>query len=246
VKALILGAGQGKRLLPLTAQEPKALLKLAGRSVLEWQVLALAAAGVDEVVFVSGFNSALVDQALREIAGRITSCRLRGLHNPFYGVADNIASCWLARGEMADDFILLNGDTIFQGALLKQLLASPPAPVTLAVDHKEHYDDDDMKVCLDGQRLLDVGKTLPLERVDGESIGCMVFRGEGPTLFKHRLEETLRHPQSLNRWYLSVIAELAREGQAAACSIEGQAWCEIDFPADLERAEDMVRAWMAG
>ncbi len=245
MKALILGAGQGKRLLPLTAQEPKALLKLAGRSVLEWQVLALASAGVEEVVFVSGFNSGLVDQALGEIAGRITSCRLRGLHNPFYGVADNIASCWLARGEMADDFILLNGDTIFQGALLEQLLASPPAPVTLAVDHKDHYDDDDMKVCLDGQRLLDVGKTLPLERVDGESIGCMVFRGEGPALFKQRLEETLRHPQSLNRWYLSVIAELAHEGHAAACSIQGQPWCEIDFPADLDRAEEMVRGWMA-
>ena len=245
MKALILGAGQGKRLLPLTAQEPKALLKLAGRSVLEWQVLALADAGVDEVVFVSGFNSAMVDQALAEIAGRITSCRLRGLHNPFYGVADNIASCWLARGEMSGDFVLLNGDTIFRGTLLEQLLASPPAPVTLAVDHKERYDDDDMKVCLDGERLLDVGKTLPLERVDGESIGCMVFRGEGPALFKHRLEETLRHPQSLNRWYLSVIAELAHEGQAAACSISGQPWCEIDFPADLERAEDMVRGWMA-
>src|SRR3546814_14185335 len=74
--------------------------------------------------------------------------------------------------------------------VLQALLASPAAPVSLAVDHKERYDDDDMKVELDGSRLLDIGKKLPPERVQGESIGMLYFRGEGPRRFVAALERS--------------------------------------------------------
>ena len=49
------------------------------------------------------------------------------LFNPFYGSSDNLVTCWLARGVMSDDFLLLNGDTIFEGAVLERVLDAPPA-----------------------------------------------------------------------------------------------------------------------
>jgi choline kinase len=67
---------------------------------------------------------------------------------------------------------------LFDAGVLEHLLAAPEHPVTLAVSRKDGYDEDDMKVIRDGDRLVHVGKTLPLDRVDAESIGMMTFRDE--------------------------------------------------------------------
>jgi len=240
MKAVILSAGQGKRLLPLTATTPKCLLPLHGRSMLEWQLAALRRCAVEYAVVVTGFAAENVDALL---AARPPRLRVETLYNPFFAVADNIASCWIARPEMTEDFVLLNGDTLFEAAVLQRLLASPPAPVTLAVDCKSAYDADDMKVSLDGSRLRRVGKQLPLEDIDGESIGMMVFRGDGPALFRSALERALRRPEALKRWYLSVIDELAQEGHVSVASIQGMQWAEIDSAEDLERARALTARW---
>ena len=244
MKAIILGAGQGKRLLPLTESQPKALLPVAGRRLVEWQIEALAETGVEDVVFISGFNSLLVERVLGGYRAQGGPCQVRTLHNPFYTVADNISSCWVARGEMTEDFVLMNGDTLFRAPLLRQLLGSPAAPVTLAVDRKPVYDEDDMKVRLDGTRLLDIGKRLPADGVNAESIGCMVFRGEGPGHFARYLGNVLQDPANLKLWYLSVIRQMALDGiDVRAALIEGHPWCEIDYPLDLKRAQAMLSDW---
>jgi choline kinase len=237
LKALIIGAGQGKRLLPLTEVEPKALLEIGGKSLLEWQIESLVACGVEDIVVLAGFNLAAVERALEGFARRWPRARFSTVYNPFYGVADNLATCWMARQEMAGDFLLLNSDT------LEALLASAPAPISLAVDHKEKYDDDDMKVELQGSRLTDIGKKLPAERVQGESIGMLYFRGEGPRRFVAALEAAMRDPAALRQWYLSVIAALAPEVEIQAVTISGSDWCEIDYPVDVHNAKRMVAGW---
>lgn len=244
MKAVILGAGQGKRLLPLTENQPKALLTVAGHRLVEWQINALIGAGVEDIVFISGFAGEMVEETLARFRPESGDCRIRILHNPFYTVADNISSCWIARAEMNEDFILMNGDTLFQTALLNTLLASPDAAVTLAVDQKAAYDDDDMKVRLEGTKLTDIGKTLPVDAVDAESIGCMVFRGDGPQLFARYLNEVLRNPENLRLWYLSVIRQMSFDGiDVQTASINGHPWCEVDYPLDLKRAQTMLADW---
>ena len=238
-EAIVLSAGQGKRLLPLTADRPKCSLDVGGQWVIHWQIDALLEAGVERVRPVLGYGAERVEVALAE---RYGADRVEPLFNPFFSVADNLASCWMARDAMHDDFLLLNGDTVFETAVLERLLDSPAAPITLAVDHKASYDDDDMKVQLEGRRLVRVGKTLPAASVDAESIGMMLFRGDGPALFRNALEEAMRAPSGLRRWYLSVIDSLAEAGPVQVCSIEGLRWAELDFPADLEDVEAVVAA----
>jgi choline kinase len=237
MKAIILSAGQGKRLLPLTAELPKCAVAVHGQPMIEWQIDELLKCGVEDISVVLGYGADKVEKLLDERYGRGF---VRTIFNPFFSVADNLGSCWIARTEMTEDFILLNGDTLFQAPVLERLLGSAPHPITVTIDRKSGYDSDDMKVILDGERLLRIGKDLPLEQVHAESIGMLLFRGEGAGLFRRSVEEIMRNPAALKRWYLSVIDELAQQTPVWTCCIEGLAWGEVDCPADLKRAEDVV------
>src|SRR3546814_10698561 len=122
MKALILSAGQGSRLLPLTEDCPKCLLPLGGRSILEHQVEQLAAAGVTEIVVVTGFRAAAVERRLARL--RRPGVRVRTVLNPFYNVADNPPSCWLARADMEAGLLPLHGAPPYDPGIARPL--SPP------------------------------------------------------------------------------------------------------------------------
>ena len=241
MKAIILSAGQGRRLMPLTESIPKCCLRLEGKSMLEWQIETLAATGVEEVVVVTGFGHDAVENVVR----RMRAIRVRTLYNPFYSLSDNLGTCWLARGEMHRPFVLINGDTLFEFAVINRLLGhSQTWPVTLATDRKAGYDEDDMKIISDKDRLLRVGKRLDMTQVNGESIGMMAFNQAGADAFVQKIEQLMRGQDGLVRWYLSAIDELAQEGQVGICSIHGLNWCEVDDHADLEHASGMVASWL--
>ena len=143
-------------------------------------------------------------------------------------------TCWLARSEMNRDFVLLNGDSLFEPAVLGRLLASPEADLTLAVNQKKSYDDDDMKVILDREgRLRSVGKTLPVADVAGESIGVMAWRGRGVSAFRHALESAVRDRKAHRAWYLSVVNAMAKDMPIQTADITGLWWGEVDSPEDL-------------
>jgi choline kinase len=244
MKAIILSAGQGRRLLPLTENRPKCLIPLSARSLLEWQLRNLAEAGVRETVVVTGFGADQVEATLRTT--QVPGLSVRTLHNPFFALADNLGSCWAARREMEGEFLLLNGDTLFETAIAERLIDLPPtAPITVTIDRKSFYDADDMKVQTEGAQLVAIGKTLEAELVDGESIGFLRFTCEGGGLFRAAVDQAMRRPEGLKQWYLSVIDRLARTaGQVGVMSIEGLDWGEMDFPADVKRNEKMTRDWL--
>ena len=239
MKAVILSAGQGKRLLPLTADCPKCVLPVQGRSLIEWQIDELAKCGIDQVTVVLGYRADKVERILRT---RYGSHRVRTIYNAAYAVSDNLVSCWAAHDEMDADFVLLNGDTLFEAAVVKCLLETRDRPVTVVVSHKSNYDDDDMKVELDGCRLVKIGKNLLPDQVDGESIGMILFRDRGPMLFRNAVEKALNNPSAHTKWYLSVIDEMAQSMPVWTCSIKGLQWCEVDYPADLKQAVQVVSA----
>lgn len=232
--AVILSAGQGSRLLPLTEDRPKCLLEIGGVSILARQLETLRAAGVACATVVTGFRAAAVEDIARAAAR--SGFQVQALYNPFYNVADNLASCWMARAAMTGDFLLLNGDTLFEPAILRRLLAAPDAPAVVAIDRKSAYDSDDMKVRLADGRLADIAKTLDADEVDGEAIGLTRFGPDGAAAFVQTLEQTMRTPNGLNWHFPRALAVLAGRGMADVCSIEGLVWAEVDFPHDLEAA----------
>lgn len=243
MKVIILSAGQGSRLLPLTENQPKCALAVAGTPVLEWQLHSIARCPeIDEVVVVTGYATDKVEAIIAGFSSE--RLRVRSLHNPFFAASDNLGTCWVARHEMHDPFILINGDTLFETAVLQTLLdAEATRPITLTVDRKGYYDDDDMKVILERGRLRQIGKKLDPESVNGESIGMTRFTAHGADIFRAELERSMRFGGGLNRWYLSAIDVIAQKHAVVACCIEGLSWCEIDTHEDIENAHGVVRGW---
>lgn len=243
MKVVILAAGQGKRLLPLTEDIPKCLLDIGGRRLLERQIDAFSKCGATEIAVVTGYGAAQVNDVLDHLRDQVPGVVLKTAFNPFFGVADNLASCWMARHEMDQDFILVNGDNLFQADMVEQLLSAKDAPITVAIARKQKYDNDDMKVMLDGERLTEIGKTLPVDTVDAESIGMLLFRGTGPQHYRSALDEAMMDAMGLRQWYLSVINSLAKQITVMTQPVDGIDWCEVDFPADLQQARHLVATW---
>lgn len=230
--AIILAAGRGARLAPLTDHRPKCLVPVAGRAILDRQLDALTRAGVGEVTIVTGHAADMVEAHL---AARPA---IRSVRNLSHSTTDNLASCHAARDHFAGEAtLLLNGDTLFEDGVLDDLLAAGPVPILIAIDRKPDYDADDMKVMASDIRLHRIGKDLA--RCDGEAIGITLLRGPGRALFLRQVEARLASPGGERALYPEALDALALQDRVSVRSIHGRRWIEIDTPEDLAAAEAM-------
>jgi choline kinase len=242
VKAVILSAGQGSRLLPLTADRPKCLIDFGGKTLLDWQLDMLAANGVDEVCLVTGFRDDQIHADLAQRGDR--GPRVETRFNPFYKVADNLGSLWIAREALEGDCLILNGDTLVSKDLVARVIAAKLPGIAVTVDVKDDYDADDMKVVrAEDGRLLQIGKRLGDAPVNAESIGLIALRGEGAGRLRTTVEAMMRTPEGTTSWYLKAINRVAQESRVETCSIVGEQWGEVDFPEDLDVARALVAGW---
>jgi choline kinase len=246
MKAIILSAGQGSRLGHLTDDRPKCLIEFNGRTLLDRQLDALAANGVEEAVVVTGFRDDQIEAALarRGDAGP----QVRTVYNPFYKVADNLGSLFVAKHEIEGDTLVWNGDTLVSDALMKRVVGnSDREGICVTIDRKDGYDEDDMKVVVDDAgRLHAIGKRLDLADVNAESIGLLAFRGSGAETFRKAIERAIRTTEGTTIWYLRVIHHIAQEGPVWTLDIKGEEWGEVDFPEDVDNAQALAERWDAG
>lgn len=239
-KAIILSAGQGSRLGHLTDDRPKCLIDFGGKTLLDWQLDTLAANGVERAVVVTGFRDHLVNATIeRRSAGPAVTT----IFNPFFKVADNLGSLFVARHELDEDTLVWNGDTLVSADLMSRVVRDPRQGILVTVNRKPAYDEDDMKVVVgpDG-RLRAIGKRLA-EGVNAESIGLLAFRGDGPDRFREAIERGMRTKEGTSIWYLRVIHHLAQNGEVWTLDISGEEWGEVDFPTDVETARALVAGW---
>jgi choline kinase len=242
MKAIILSAGQGSRLGHMVDERPKCLIDFNGRTLLDRQLDTLEANGVHEAVVVTGFHDDLVSAA---IARRSGGPSVRTIYNPFYKVADNTGSLFMAREELAGDCLVWNGDTLVSRELMRRVVGNSQPGICVTIDRKDSYDEDDMKVVEDGGRLKAIGKRLPMERVNAESIGLLAFRGGGAAQFREAIERAIRTPEGTTIWYLRVIHHIAQSADVWTLDIKGEEWGEVDFPEDVEVARALSARWDA-
>ena len=111
---------------------------------------------------------------------------------------------------------------------------------------KADYDDDDMKVNRDAEgRLHQIGKRLLPPDTNAESIGMLAFTGDGPSIFRNQVDQMMRTPDGVERWYLRAIDIIAKGNRVGTVSIEGLEWQEVDFPQDVEAADALTAKWAA-
>jgi len=237
MKALILAAGMGSRLWPLTRNTPKSLLDLGhGLTLIELQMEALRECGVRDVVLVTGYCSDQVEAKLKVYH----DVNIQIVYNPFYDISNNLVSAWLALPYLPEDFVLINGDDIFKTDLIRNLVHAK-GEIVMAISRKEHYDSDDMKVETRGDRVLKVAKTLPLEIVNGESVGIMRFSRAGARWFEEELDQILRQQGGRDVFYLQALANIMIKGLPVNyLEVDSSEWAEVDFHPDLETVKSYL------
>jgi choline kinase len=229
--AVILAAGQGTRLLPLTADVPKCLIQVGGRPLLARMLDAVAAAGIDRAIVVTGYLSDRVDAYLEghELPLGVTTVR-----NPDYATTNNAASLAMARPALRGEaFLLSDGDVIFSESPLPALLAAGE-PCTLAVDRGAPLADEEMKVQVDGAGLVtQLSKGLDPRACIGESIGVQKLGGPALPLMWDELAAVVRDDAE-TAYYEDVFQRLIDRGIPFGVSdVTPGSWLEIDDSADL-------------
>lgn len=238
MKAIILAAGNGKRLSPYTDDRPKCLLDLGGITILENQLYNIRECGIDEVVIVTGYKSEKIEQFLRDYDSR--GMRINTIYNPFYRETNSLVSLWIARGEMDQDFVVMNGDDVFEIDLLEKVLESPENNVCLPIKTKNTYDDEDMKIEINEGLVSKIDKNL-IKSISGESVGVRAFRNAGVPRLKIALEEEIRIGGAKEKWYVSVVQRLIDKGyKVNPLDIEDLFWMDVDYPSDLSIARQNI------
>jgi choline kinase len=225
-KAIILAAGVGSRLRPLTDGRPKCLLEVGGRPLIDHQMAALQRYGITDVVVVVGYCG---DQIRRQLGDRI-----RTVHNDQYEHTNSLYSLWLAREELRCGALILNSDVLALPLLFDRLLQSP-APDAILVERGEAFEPEDMKVMLKGSHVVDFGKDLPIERAHAHNVGVAKFSGTGASRLAECLEQLVAAGHE-NDWVPVAFREFARHWPLTAVATDGLPWIEIDYVEDLTRA----------
>jgi len=120
MKAIILASGVGRRLRPLTDRYPKSLLRVGGKTLIDYQLEALAKHGVCDIVITTGHLGKKLEDHVR----KTSAASVQFVKNPEYVRTNYIYSLWLTKGLVDDDIILLHGDLIFDSVLIQKLLAA--------------------------------------------------------------------------------------------------------------------------
>jgi len=229
MKAIILAAGHGSRLLPLTLTTPKCLVEVGGRAILDHQLDAVSAAGFDGAVIVGGYR---IDQIDAHLAGRDGGLPTTLVFNPFWSVANSIGSVWAASAYLDSPFALMNGDTLFDAAILRGARARSAAGVTLVVEPLEEPGLDDMLVEADGERVIAVGKHLVGHQATDRSLGLIL--SAGGTAYAEALRAVIGEPDGLHAYHHAVVRRVAeRSGVRALRIAPDLRWQEIDRPEDI-------------
>ncbi len=237
---MVLAAGAGRRLAPYTDTLPKTLVPVDGdRTILDVALGNLRAAGMEEVVVITGFASQRIEERKADLEAA-HDVRLELVFNPKAEEWNNAYSLWCAREAFSDGVVLVNGDLVHPAAVEERVLAARGPEVLLALDREKTLGEEEMKVLLtpDG-RLERIDKQLDPPSAHGEYIGVTVIEPVAATRMAEALEATWRRDPSL--YYEDGFREYAeRGGEVAVASIGAVEWVEVDDHADLSRAREVA------
>jgi choline kinase len=249
---IVLAAGVGSRLAPLTDDRPKCLVDLGGRPLLRWTLDAAAACGIDEVVVVGGYR-----------AGQLRAYDVTLVENPDYATTNMVHSLLAARHLFGDGFVMSYGDIVYAPDVLRRLLAAPPG-VAVIVDRdwraywSRRFDDplsdaETLRIGADGA-LAEIGaKPRSYAEIEAQYIGLVAFTGGGVAALTRALDRARADraagrnpfdgPRPYEKMYMTDLLQgmIGRGERLTPVPVDGQ-WMEVDSRRDLAVAEDLVRS----
>ena len=235
MKALILAAGLGTRLAPITNDRPKSLVCVNGTPILVKQIENLHANGVTDITVISGYRADVLEQAVHSIYPEI-----RIIESVDYATTNNMYSAYLGREAVEGGaFLMMNADVFFDSSVLKALLAfESPDAIVVEIGR---YLEESMKVVERDGFLRAISKQIPPEEALGASIDVYKFSAEGGAAFFRKCAEYIEEKKELKKWSEVALNDILPETSFRACPLCGR-WFEIDNHEDLAAAEALFAA----
>ena len=236
---VILAAGMAKRLRPLTDTKPKCLLEVGGKTLLQRTVDAMATAGINEFVVVTGYRGNMIRDFLTIHYPQFT---IRFLDNVDYANNNNIYSLWMAgqivRGQA---FLLMDSDILCDPAAVVRIASEPEA--ALAVNRHE-LGEEEMKVVVDNQmRITEISKTCRLEDAMGESVGIEKMTATYSEALFRELDQMILQEGLIDIFYERAFERLIPQGHTfRVIDTTDYFSYELDTPEDLQRAQELMPA----
>lgn len=227
--AIILNAGKGTRLLPLTENKPKALIEINKITILDRQLRLLCKKGIN-VIIVTGYLSEQIEKEAKKYD------RIQVVKNEDYATTDNTYSLLLGVSKLKSDKVLIiDGDVVFEEALLDKVL-NPKIKNAFLVDFERKITPEDAQVKVKNGCAVEYGKNV---KGEGVFISICLLGGEFLQKFISKLKENT-YPHT---WYSKPLSELLKEypGKVKVISSEGLKWIEIDELNDVERAKRLFK-----
>ena len=232
MKAVILSAGLGSRLRPLTAETPKCLVRVAGLPILGHLAAALRGS-VDEIIVVTGYRH---EEVAAFAGGRWTI-----VHNPAYDATSSLQSLMLAREAIGDSpFVLTNGDLVMDASIVRQLIAHPAATATL-VDDRATLRDREMNVVIRDGSLVAISKRIRASEADAQSLQLTKFGVDDARRLFARAADLVQGGER-EVFPADAYDRIIAESQLVPVYRHGGIWFEIDTLADLAACEAELMA----
>lgn len=247
MRAIILVAGQGKRLRPLTDDRPKCLIELVGRSLLDRQLAVLREAGVGPILLVGGYR-----------ADRLVGTGVELRVNPRYEETNMVATLFCAEDWIKDteDLLVAYGDIVYEPRVLDALLRCD-APLATTIDRQwlrlwqlrmdNVLSDAETLKLVDGDRIVEIGKVASsLDEIQGQYMGLIKIRRNYVRTVRdawHRLDRSaLYDGKNVDNMYMtSFLQHLIDNGLDLRAAFTDNGWLEVDSVEDLRRYESMHR-----
>jgi choline kinase len=235
--AVLLVAGIGSRLRPLTDGIPKALVSLGRESILQRLIRQLQECGVVRFVLATGYCEEAVREAVLPLGVSVEYCR-----NSDYADTQNSVSFACCADAVRDEPIIkLDGDLVLDVEILRRVL-SGSSQMLVAVDSSRELDQEAMKAEVDDNGLIRrFGKSIPAAAASAESIGVEVLDVTSNHTVMQRIGSLIAQGVT-NRYYEDVYSELIQDSKltAKALDVAGLRWTEVDTLEDLQLARQLV------
>ncbi|RFU68736.1 phosphocholine cytidylyltransferase family protein [Peribacillus saganii] len=232
MKVVILAAGVGSRLYPLTRDNPKAMIIINGKPLVQYQVDSLLKSGFgfEEIYIVGGYK-------MNQIEKYFSGTGIHFIYNPLYKSMNNIYSFLLSR-TVGDDLLLINSDVLYDSRLIPLILNSN-FPSCLLVDREKQLTEEAMKVKMEHNRLCMVNKQMETSEASGEYIGISKLAANDLKLLYQKAAQMIDSGET-GVWYEQVYQACAARVDFRAVFTQGYPWIEIDDLQDLEFAKQLV------
>lgn len=235
MKALILAAGIGKRLRPITNNIPKCLIQVGEKTIIEHLLDNFSYAGIKEVIIVVGFNKEAVQKKIRNF---YKGMEIKYAINNLFDTTNNLYSLWCAKDFIDGAFIQCHGDIIFNKEIIKKVIESPIKDAVIVDSDPDNFVEDANRINVQDGRVIEINKIISKEESSGRAFGLYKFSEEGAKNYYRHIENNLH---DLNVGFEIGLNLLIKEMSFQIIDINNFPYIEIDNLADLELAKKRIK-----